>query len=157
MCGALWPFLRRVVLLSPADYKRLSVAADMGVNDPSFNWPSNNDYGFAQLKTQGNAKRGAAWIQAYGCASCHLVPGLGQQGRVGPPLTQFAERQYIAGSLVNVPSNVAARITNPKQFKPQTVMPNLNVKPSEAVDITAYLYTSGDPKRLIALKRILGK
>jgi mono/diheme cytochrome c family protein len=148
-------FLRRVVLLSPADYKRLTSAEDLGVNDQSLDWPSNNDYGFAQLKAHGNPTAGRELIQTYGCSSCHTVPGLGE-ATVGPPLTRFAERQYIAGSLVNVPSNAVAWITNPKQFKPQTAMPNLNVQRAEALHITAYLYTSGSSERLTALERNLG-
>jgi mono/diheme cytochrome c family protein len=148
-------FLRRLVLLSPADYKRLTKAEDLGVEDQSLHWPSNDDYGFARLKAEGNPKRGAALIGTYGCASCHIVPGVALQGRVGPPLTKFAERQYVAGSLVNVPSNAVAWISNPKQFKPQTAMPNLNVQPAEALDITAYLYTSGSSDRLTALERVL--
>ncbi len=148
-------FLRRVVLLSPADYHRLTSAADLGVDDQLLNWPWNNDYGFAQLKAQGDPKRGLELIQTYGCTSCHAVPGLAQQGRAGPPLRKFAERQYIAGSLVNVPSNAVAWIKNPKQFKPQTVMPNLNVQSAEALQIAAYLYTSGSSDRLTALERNL--
>lgn len=146
-------FLRRVVLLSPADYKQLSTAEDLGVGERLFDWQPSTDYGFAQLKAQGNPKRGLELIQTYGCTSCHMVPGFTQQGRVGPPLTKFAERQYIAGRLVNVPSNAAGWIRNPKQFKPQTLMPDLNVQPGEAFDITAYLYTSGSSDRLTALER----
>ncbi len=148
-------FLRRVVLLSPTEYKRSITAEDLGVDDQSLHWPSNNDYGFAQLKAQGNPNRGRQLIQTYGCTTCHTVPGLGE-ALVGPPLTGFAERQYIAGSLVNVPSNAVAWITNPQQFKPQTAMPNLNVQPADAVHITAYLYTSGSSERLTALARNLG-
>jgi mono/diheme cytochrome c family protein len=148
-------FLRRLVLLSPADYKRLIHAEDLGMEDQSLNWPSNDDYGFARLRAQGNSNRGAALIGTYGCVSCHQVPGVAVQGRVGPPLTKFAERQYIAGSLVNVPSNAVDWITNPKQIKPQTAMPNLNVQPAQALDITAYLYTSGSSDRLTVLERYL--
>lgn len=144
-------FLRRMVFLSPADYKRMVAAADQGLSDPSLDWPPNDDFGFRQLKARGNAITGRQLIQSYGCTSCHTMPGFGES-TVGPPLTQFAERQYIAGSLVNVPSNTAAFITNPKQFKPQTAMPNLGVQLREAVDMTAYLYTSGDPERLNALQ-----
>jgi mono/diheme cytochrome c family protein len=147
-------FLRRMVFLSPADYKKLSTAHDLSAEQGLLDWPSHDDYGFAQLKAHGNARRGLELIQSYGCTSCHTVPGLGR-ARVGPPLTSFAEQQYVAGSLVNVPSNVAAWITNPKQFKPATVMPNLNVQPDEALDITAYLYTSGSAERLRALERNL--
>jgi hypothetical protein len=58
--------------------------------------------------------------------------------------------------LVNVPSDAVPWIINPKQFKPRTVMPNLNVQPAEALHITAYLYTSGSTARLSALERNLG-
>ena len=148
-------FLRRMVFMSPTDYKQLASADDVSVESQVLDWPANNDFGFAQLKSHGNARRGLELIQNYGCTSCHTVPGLGQ-ARVGPPLTQFAERQYIAGSLVNVPANVAAWIVNPQQFKPATVMPNLKVQPSEALEMAAYLYTSGNPERLTALERNLG-
>lgn len=148
-------FVRRMVFLSPTDYKRLTTTKDPSVDDQLLDWPSNDDYGFAQLKTHGNAKKGLELIQTYGCGSCHIVPGLGK-ALVGPPLTGFAEQEYIAGSLVNVPSNAVAWITNPKQFKPGTLMPNLNVQPSEALHIAAYLYTSGSSERLTALERNLG-
>jgi mono/diheme cytochrome c family protein len=148
-------FLRRMTFLSPTDYKRLATAEGPSVDDQLLDWPSNNGYGFAQLKAHGNANKGFELIQTYGCASCHMVPGLGE-ARVGPPLTGFAERQYIAGWLVNVPSNAVAWITNPKQFKPGTLMPNLNVQPADALHIAAYLYTSGSSERLTALERNLG-
>ncbi|MBV8550522.1 MAG: c-type cytochrome [Acidobacteriaceae bacterium] len=148
-------FLHRVVLLSPTDYKQLTTAEDLGVEDSSLPWISSNDYGFAQLKAQGNANRGRELIQTYGCTTCHTVAGLGAAA-VGPPLTRFAERQYVAGSLVNVPSNAVAWITNPQQFKPKTAMPNLNVPPAEALDMIAYLYTSGSSERLTALERSSG-
>ncbi len=91
-------FLRRIVLLSPAGYKRLLTAADLGVNDESASWAS-DDYGFAQLKAHGNSATGRELLARYGCSRCHIIPGVGG-GRVGPLLTRFAERQYIAGSLL---------------------------------------------------------
>ncbi len=148
-------FLRRMVFLSPADYKRLTVAQDQGVTDSSLHWWPHDDYGFSQLKEHGDARKGFELVQRYGCQSCHTIPDL-NPARVGPPLTGLAERQYIAGSLVNVPSNVTAWVMNPQQFKPGTVMPNLNVKSDEALDITAFLYTLGSLERLTALKRTLG-
>lgn len=148
-------FLRRVVLLSPPDYQRLATADDPGLEKQVLDWPANSDYGFAQLRAQGDANRGLQLIHSYGCNSCHTIPGLAPPGRVGPPLTKFAERQYIAGWLVNVPSNAVNWIENPKQFKPQTVMPNLHVQPVEALHITAYLYTSGRSDRLRALERLV--
>ncbi len=149
-------FLRRLVLLSPADYKRLTEAADLGLDDKSLPWvvSDNDDCGFSQLKARGNSARGRELLGQYGCISCHEVPGAAG-GNVGPPLTGFAERQYVAGALVNVPSNAAAWIADPKRFKPQTAMPNLGVQPEQALDMVAFLYTLGSSKRLTALERIL--
>jgi mono/diheme cytochrome c family protein len=151
---AIVAFLRRMVLLSPADYRRLITAADQGVDPESMSWPS-DDYGFPQLKAHGNSDRGRELLGKYGCMSCHTISGLGGAS-VGPPLTRFAERQYIAGSLLNVPSNAATWIADPKRFKPKTAMPNLNVQPTEALDITAYLYTLGSSSRLTALQKAVG-
>lgn len=139
----------------PPDYQRLATADDPALEKQVLDWPANSDYGFAQLRAQGDANRGLQLIHSYGCNSCHTIPGLAPPGRVGPPLTKFAERQYIAGWLVNVPSNAVNWIENPKQFKPQTVMPNLHVQPVEALHITAYLYTSGRSDRLRALERLV--
>jgi mono/diheme cytochrome c family protein len=147
-------FLRRMVLLSPAEYKQLATAADLGANNESIPWASDDDYGFVQLRIHGNSDKGRELLRNYGCPTCHAVPSMGG-GSVGPPLTRFAERQYIAGSLVNVPSNAVAWITDPKRFKPKTAMPNLNVQPAEALDIAAYLYTLGSSKRLGALEQNL--
>ena len=83
--------------------------------------------------------------------TCHETPGLGP-GYVGPSLVGFAERQYLAGLLVNAPSNTVAWIMHPRQYKPATAMPDLGVPSSDAFDIAAYLYTSGAPRRIAALR-----
>jgi len=51
-----------------------------------------------QVRMDGNTKRGKELIQAYGCGSCHVIPGLyAAQGMVGPPLMFFSRRTMIAG------------------------------------------------------------
>lgn len=147
-------FCRRMVLLSPTDYKRLRAAADQGVDDSTVSWASNGDYGFADLKAHGNPITGRELLGRYGCVTCHLVPDM-RGGRVGPPLTEFAERQYVAGLVVNVPSNAVAFITHPEQINPKTAMPNLSVQPNEALHMAAYLYTLGSSKRITALEKNL--
>ena len=48
--------------------------------------------------TAGNAELGKKAIEKYGCGSCHTIPGVKEaDARVGPPLTHFAERSFIAG------------------------------------------------------------
>ncbi len=148
-------FLRRVVLLSPAEYARLTAAAHAGVPDESLASISNSDFGFQELKTKGDAIKGRELVGSYGCGACHAIGNIAW-GSVGPPLSNFAERQYIAGLLVNAPKNLVAWIRNPKRFKENTAMPNLNVSSRDAIDIAAYLYTLGSPKRLEVLRQAAG-
>ncbi len=150
---AIVAFLRQIVFLSPADYGRLTdPKPGSGSGNESGNFISQDDHGFGELNARGKPDRGRQLLRDYGCISCHTIPRIGS-GRVGPPLTNFAERQYIAGALVNVPANVVAWIMNPKQFQPNTDMPNLGVSQSQALDIAAYLYTLGDPRRFNMLRQ----
>jgi mono/diheme cytochrome c family protein len=141
-------FVRRLSVLSPADYQRLTAAADQGLELTG--WGSDDDQGFAQI-TNANPEKGKQLLARYGCITCHAVPGL-SSAHVGPPLTAFAERQYIAGFIVNLPANAMNWIIDPKKYKPQTAMPVLGVTPADAIDITAYLFTLGSPKRMNAIR-----
>jgi cytochrome c len=92
--------------------------------------------------TGGNPEQGRAKIEYYGCGACHTIPGVnGARALVGPELTHFASRVYVAGVLPNSPQNVMRWIRNPKQVDGLTAMPNLNVSEDDARDITSYLYT----------------
>jgi cytochrome c len=89
-----------------------------------------------------SAERGKQQIIAYGCGSCHVIPGIGQAtGLVGPPLTHFAKRAYIAGEVLNNSEFLTQWIAVPQSIEPGTVMPNLGVSYGKARDIAAYLYT----------------
>ncbi|MEO8925456.1 MAG: c-type cytochrome [Caldimonas sp.] len=90
----------------------------------------------------GNAQHGPPLIVAYGCAACHTVPGVKEaRGNVGPPLTRFGDRTYIAGMLRNTPANLVRWIRDPQGVLPGNAMPNMGVTEAEARDIAAYLYT----------------
>jgi cytochrome c len=90
----------------------------------------------------GDPARGKQQIVAYGCGSCHVIPGIRQaRGLVGPPLTAFARRTYIAGEVPNNVANIVRWITVPQAIEPGTAMPNLGVSDGQARDIAAYLYT----------------
>ena len=96
----------------------------------------------AEVTTGGNAARGAADIEHYGCGSCHVIPGIsGAQGKAGPPLSGIADRTYLAGQLQNTPDNMIRWIQNPQAINPKTVMPNVGLTPQEARDVAGYLYT----------------
>ncbi|GAB1692891.1 c-type cytochrome [Krasilnikovia sp. M28-CT-15] len=90
----------------------------------------------------GDPGRGATLITRYGCGACHTVPGVnGADGLVGPPLTRFGSRSYIAGELVNSGPNLQRWIQDPQAVEPGTAMPDLHVTPQDAQDIAAYLFT----------------
>ena len=89
---------------------------------------------------QGDPGRGEEALARYGCGACHVIPGVDRaQGKVGPPLTDFAQRTYIAGNAYNTAPNLAAWIRRPDSVEPGTVMPTLGVAEQEARDIAAYL------------------
>jgi cytochrome c len=96
----------------------------------------------SSLVRGGDPDRGKEQIVAYGCGSCHVIPGVrGARGLVGPPLAQFAHRAYIAGEVPNNEDFLVQWISVPQSIEPGTVMPNLGVSNAQARDIAAYLYT----------------
>lgn len=81
-------------------------------------------------------------IVAYGCGACHSVPGIRSAiGTVGPHLTGFGRRTYIAGLLPNRPASLVRWIRDPPAVAPETPMPNLRVTEEDARNIAAYLYS----------------
>jgi cytochrome c len=90
----------------------------------------------------GNVVAGEQAIVKYGCGACHTIPGIrGADTYVGPLLTGYSRRHYIAGTLPNTYENLILWLQNPQAVEPGTVMPNLGVTEIEARDIAAYLYT----------------
>jgi cytochrome c1 len=118
-----WPVAAVVVLAAPSACSTLSPTPPAEVPN-------------------GDPGRGAELISRYGCGSCHTVPGVkGADGLVGPPLTRFGSRSYIAGELVNSGPNLQRWIMDPQGVEPGTAMPNLGVTATDAQDIAAYLFT----------------
>lgn len=124
------PMLRWLVALG-------GVAVVVGCSTPSSHVPAAESH-------QGDPNRGAKLIAQYGCGSCHEVPGVnGANGLVGPPLTHFGKRSFIAGELPNNASNLAHWIQSPQSVEPGTAMPDLGVSGIDARDIAAYLLSLG--------------
>lgn len=87
-------------------------------------------------------ERGKTLIFAFGCVACHRVNGVPSgDGSIGPPLTNWSRRKFIAGNLPNQPPMLIRWITNPQEVEPGTAMPDLGVTESEARDMAAYLYS----------------
>jgi cytochrome c len=91
--------------------------------------------------TAGDPAAAPAAIRRYGCAGCHVIPGVAAgRGLVGPPLQGLKERVYIAGVLPNSASNLVRWIVDPPAIDPQTAMPVSGISEAEARDVAAYLY-----------------
>lgn len=92
--------------------------------------------------TGGDTQRGKALVQEMGCARCHTIPGIPHAyGNVGPPLTRFADRTFVAGMLRNEPDNLLRWLRQPQSVVPGNAMPDMGLSDQQARDIAAYLYT----------------
>lgn len=80
-------------------------------------------------------------MRDHGCGSCHVIAGLSwAHGTVGPDLTDFVDRAYVAGILPNEPGQLVRWLMDPTLYAPDTAMPDLDLTEAEAEDIAAYLY-----------------
>ena len=61
--------------------------------------------------------------------------------KVGPSLTQIRDRSYVGGVMPNSADNLVKWIMHPRQYSPNTAMPELGVTRAEARDMAAYLYS----------------
>jgi cytochrome c len=102
---------------------------------------SGNETFAARQVPGGHAKNGRNYMEAAGCGTCHIIPGVvNARGMVGPSLEHFAQRSFIAGEVPNTTDNLVKWIVSPPSIEPRTAMPVLGVTPTEARDIAAYLY-----------------
>lgn len=84
--------------------------------------------------------RGRALMAQYQCGSCHAIPGVAAaQGKVGPALSAFGRRSYIAGEWPNTQQTLARWLVAPDALVPGTAMPAMGVSPADARDMAAYL------------------
>lgn len=84
--------------------------------------------------------QGAVALNAYGCGSCHRIPGIpSADGIVGPPLVDMGRRVYLGRGLPNTAQNMARWIRMPQQFAPGSAMPDMPVSDADATAIAAWL------------------
>ena len=96
----------------------------------------------AQLSAGGYSELGRREMQYYGCASCHVIPGVpGAQGLIGPSLEHFANRNFIGGVLKNCPDNLVQWIEDSPAIDSRTAMPDLQIPEDQALNIACYLST----------------
>ena len=88
----------------------------------------------------GRAEAGRIALEAYDCGVCHRIPGVrGARGLVGPPLTDFGRRVYVAGRFPNTEAMLARWIVDPPGLAPGTAMPAIGVSEPDAHAMAAYL------------------
>jgi cytochrome c oxidase subunit 2 len=87
------------------------------------------------------SRRGRTVFLAQSCAGCHAVRGT-TVGVGGPDLTHVASRRTLAaGTLDNVPGNLAGWVADPQSFKPGNLMPRVPLNTSDLHALVAYLGT----------------
>lgn len=83
-------------------------------------------------------------MERVGCGSCHFIPGVWPEGRLGPSLDRFADQSLIGGRLPNRPEVLAGFLRDAPQWLPGTAMPAMPLTEQESRDAAAYLYALGD-------------
>ena len=70
------------------------------------------------------AQRGHQLFTTKACVACHAVKGTTAQGKIGPNLTRFGSRRYLAaGARQNTIENLEQWIRDPESLKPGALMP----------------------------------
>jgi cytochrome c len=86
--------------------------------------------------------RGRVLVEQFGCAACHVIPGVrGAKGLVGPPLTAMGRRVYIAGVLPNTQETMVRWLRDPPAIDQRTAMPAVGLSDAQARDVAAFLAT----------------
>ena len=89
----------------------------------------------------GDPEAGRAAIAGAPCVNCHVIPGVASRGVVGPPLSGWARRAFLGGTLPNTPDYVVRWIRNAPSFEPEVAMPAMDISEQDARDMAAYLWT----------------
>lgn len=104
------------------------------------------DYARGASMTGGDPEAGKQKIVLHDCHSCHEIPGIPvNPDRKGPDLKHWSRRSTIAKQWPNTPANLEDFIEHPermlhgKNLKSEITMSN--VKPADAKDIAAYLFS----------------
>ncbi len=106
------------------------------------NVPHHDNVMAEQMVPGGDPQKAPQEIRAYGCDTCHTIPGVpGAVGTVGPNLGGIGSQSFLAGQLSNTPDNLILWIQHPQEVKPGVAMPDMGVSTANARDIAAYLYS----------------
>jgi len=95
----------------------------------------------------GDPARGKQVFETVGCGGCHILDGKARRDDFYPVINRLH-----GPNLVNLGSKVSrgwvyAWVKNPKQYFPDTNMPNLRLTDQEAADVVAYLLDAPNHNR----------
>ncbi len=89
------------------------------------------------------ARTGADLFAKLTCGKCHRVDGPPGATAAAPDLAHLADRRTLAaGVLENNPQNLVLWLRQPQQFKPGSLMPNLQLTEAKATALAAFLEPS---------------
>lgn len=95
----------------------------------------------AIARVGGDPEKGVALMKRYGCAACHIIPGMPGGGTlVGPALKGFASRPTIGQHVPNTPENLIRWIVYPVALDETATMPSVGATEADARDMATYLY-----------------
>lgn len=85
----------------------------------------------AETRTNGPADaEGLAVFLKNGCGACHAISETAANGRIGPDLTAFGERNTLAaGTLPHTAEDITRFIADPAKIKPGARMPHFGMLP----------------------------
>lgn len=94
----------------------------------------------------GDPARGKQIFDTVGCAGCHIIDAKAKRDDYFPVVNRLHGPNLIrTGSKVDS-GWLYAWVRNPKQYFPDTNMPDLRLTDQEAADVVAYLLSSRDPR-----------
>jgi len=93
----------------------------------------------------GDATRGKQVFESVGCAGCHIIDAKAKRDDYFPTINRLHGPNLIyTGSKVDK-GWLYAWVRNPKQYFPDTNMPNLRLTDQEAADVVEYIASSHNP------------
>lgn len=118
-----------------------AIAMAISLAVPALMQNNSQAYAEAIARVGGDPQQGVALMKRYGCAACHIIPGLPNRGAVvGPNLKGFASKPTIGETVPNTPDNLIRWIVYPTEMDHTATMPSVGATETHARHMATYLY-----------------
>ena len=112
----------------------------------SYLWAKSEKPVYASQAPAGDPASGKRLFETVGCGGCHVLDRKAKRDDFFPLVNRLHGPNLVrTGSKVSA-GWLYAWLKNPKQYYPDTNMPNLRLTDQEAADLTAYLLSDRDPR-----------